>query len=77
MRCIEEDCNGIVDKVTPRQLQMGCPYENVAFACEKCGALYWIDNSRVIDKKNNMVFFMKGKLYSKNKKGETKLIQIA
>lgn len=63
------ECNGNEFEVVPAI--SGCQQLGISpSACKKCGLVLWRDNSRVIDRDGNEIFFKAGKLFSRNKKGE-------
>jgi hypothetical protein len=75
-KCTEEGCNGEIGGKSII-LPAGCPERIEAVACNKCGALSFRDHSPVTDENENRVFFIREKLYSKNKKGEMEIIKVA
>ena len=51
-KCRESGCIGAVDLDKPIPLKTGCSSYTSAFACDKCGRLYWYDKKRVSGVKN-------------------------
>lgn len=69
-KCKEEGCDGNVQKEDSHARQIGCNNYDIAYRCDQCGRLHWANGNPVINRREEKVFIVDGKLVHKNQANE-------